>query len=143
MLFSKIKKSNLAVVFGLVIAGSSYAQNVGVPQQQDPLEELVPIGMVLELSKICKLKPETYSVITDFEKLSISLHDKYSEKKEVGKAKESFEKGKKLALELKPELKPGNENCSKVKATTENMNEALKTNLSILQLIVENEKKKK
>lgn len=136
-------KSILAAGFGLLLLPlSALAQNVSIPQQQDPLEELVPIGLVLQLTEYCKLPAKDFPVITKFEKMSISLHDKYSEAKEKGKAKESFEKGRKMAKELQKDLKPGGENCMKVKNTADNMNEALKANLSILELIVQNEKKK-
>lgn len=123
--------SAFAVAFSLT-ASLAHAQdnNFVVP---DPLADLPPIGMALEVAKLCGAKTSQFPELTKFRKLARESYVVLS-KGNPADIDKAFEEGADMARKLKPRLTPAQ--CAQALETLKPMDVQFKSTNSVIERLM-------
>lgn len=106
----KLPNLLFAIAFSAPIA--AFAQNA----PDTSLEELPAVGMILEASKLCKIKPTAYANVSEFKKLARESYIKVKAG-DVKAVDDAFESGAQKVRALKQEITP--ERCAAIESDLE------------------------
>lgn len=123
-----------ALFLGLVLSlgTAAHAQDLALPTQ-DPLAELPPIAMALEVAKHCGAKPGRFPELVKFKRLAVESYVKLSQGN-AADVEAAFKKGEAEGRKLKADMPPAR--CRAALTEMEQLNEVFKqTNGTIEKLM--------
>ncbi len=127
-----MKKTLSFLALAIALSASAQAQDLSAPAQ-DPLADLPPIGMALEVAKLCGTKESQFPELVKFKRLARESYVKLrgGDPADIDAA---FKRGAEQGRKLKPDMTP--EKCKSAMVEMKKLDEVFKaTNGTIEQLM--------
>jgi len=127
-----MKFSTLLLGAALTLGSVAHAQDLPAPAQ-DPLADLPPIGMALEVAKLCGAKPNRFPELVKFKRLAVQSYVQLRQGK-ASDVEEAFKKGEVEGRKLKADMNP--QRCAAALTEMKQLNDVfVHTNQTIEKLM--------